>query len=373
MNDPLRGKYLVFPICFLAFYLTSISSAFGYPHPGGMHSREQIEFVKHQIKLRKDPWLSAFRQLKEKADLALRSEQHAVSDFHIPGFYVDMVNNRKNSRSLNTDGFNAYSCALAWSLTGEEPYAEKAIYFLNAWASINNRYSEADGPLVMAYSGVSLVITGELMRSYGGWKKKDQAKFRMWVCSVYQKACHSIRLRKNNWGDWGRYGAMVADYYLDDSVDMDVNIKQLKEALPEKIATNGYLVEEVKRGENGIWYTYFSLAPVTGAFWIAYNATQENLFLSAEGAVVKKAIDYLLYYNQHADEWPWYQGPRQGKPDSSNTFWPANLIEAMSEVYNDEQYKQYVRPFRPLVYATHHFVWTYPTLMTVRTGAYKRE
>lgn len=357
---------------FLFFSFLAIVPAFGYEHPGGMHTREQIEFVKRRIVERKEPWMSAFRQLKEKADFALTYNHHAIEDFHIPGFYVDKESHRRNASSLRTDGFGAYSCALAWSLTGDKKYADKAIYFLNAWATINNRYSEADGPLVMAYSGASIMIAGELMSSCPLWKKKDREQFRHWVLSVYQKACHSIRPRENNWGDWGLYGSMLADYYLDDSADMQLNIKRLRETLPGKIAADGHLIEEVKRGSNGIWYTYFSLAPVTGSFWIAYNATRENLFSSAQGAAVKKAIDYLLYYNQHTGEWPWFKAPRQGMADSTNTFWPANLIEAMSGVYNDQGYTKYVVPFRPLVYESHHFVWTYPTLMTVSTVGYKK-
>ncbi|RXF68629.1 alginate lyase family protein [Arcticibacter tournemirensis] len=359
-------KYFLLTISLLA-----ASSALGYEHPGGMHTREQIEFVKRQVEQGREPWLSAFRQLKEKADVSLTREHHAVSDFHIPGFYLDKKGHQESAMVLWVDGFNAYSCALAWTLTGKKEYADKAIYFLDAWASVNKRYSEADGPLVMTYSGASLVMAGELMRSYRPWKKQNREMFRHWVTSVYQDACRSIRSRKNNWGDWGTYGAMLADYFLDDSADMEFNIRQLKESLPQKIASDGHLIEEVKREANGIWYTYFSLTPVTGSFWIAFNGTHENLFASPEGLTVKKAVDYLLYYNQHIEEWPWYQVPRQGKPNSSNTFWPANLIEAMSEVYKDGKYTDYVSPFRPLVYESHHFVWTFPTLMTVKTDGYK--
>ena len=53
--------------------------------------------------------------------------------------------------------------------------------------------------------------------------------------------------------------------------------------------------------KNGLWYTYFSLAPMTASFWVTYNLTGENLFLwEQEGKSVKKALDYLLrYQNLH--------------------------------------------------------------------------
>lgn len=347
------------------------AALYAYEHPGGLHPRQQIEYVKRQLRQQKEPYISAFAQLKRKADSALSEGHHAMADFHIPGFYIDQEGHRRNSLALNTDGFCAYSCALAWQLTGQKKYAEKAVYFLNAWASLNKQYSEADGPLVMAYSGASLVIAGELMREYKAWKKKDRDQFAVWLTGVYRKACRSISVRKNNWGDWGRYGAMLADYYLDDSLDMKENIRLLCEDLPAKIGPDGHLIEEVKREKNGIWYTYFALSPISGSFWIGNNATGQNLFRAPEGELLKKALDYLLYYNQHPDEWKWYPSPRQGKMDATNTFWPANLIEAMSGVYGEDKYVQYVRPFRPLVYQSHHFVWTYPTLMPLRIGRYQ--
>src|SRR5688500_19584739 len=62
---------------------------------------------------------SAGRQLLGKADLALSSVHHALVDFDIPGFYIKPKEHRENSQSIQTDGFAAYSCALAWQLTGD--------------------------------------------------------------------------------------------------------------------------------------------------------------------------------------------------------------------------------------------------------------
>lgn len=370
MGLDIRIRYIVVLIFLIPAFF--ISPAYCYEHPGGMHPRAQINFVRQQVRLKREPWLSAFNQLKVQADSALIAGHHALEDFHIPGFYFDKEGHRRNSEALNSDGFHAYSCALAWQLTGSKKYGDKAIMLLNAWASINKKYSEADGPLVMTYMGASLVIAAELMRNYSEWKSKDREQFKHWLESVYRKAACSISSRKNNWGDWGLYGAMLADYYLDNSPAIAQHIWQLKMDLPAKIADDGHLTEEVKREANGIWYTYFSLTPVTGAFWIAYNATGENLFFSGEGKSVKKALDYLLYYNQHPQKWPWYPSPRQGKPEDARSFWPANLIEAMSGLYKDEAYETYVEGYRPLMFAARHYVWTYPTLMSVRIGDYEK-
>jgi len=363
----LRFKYIIGLIN--VFILTA--NLYAYEHPGGMHPKSQIEYVKSQIKLKNEPFHSAFKQLLIKADSALLASQYALADLSIPGYYIKPQEHRKNSFAIQTDGFSAYACALAWQLTGKKVYAEKALYFLNAWASINSKYSDYDGPLVISYSGTSLVIAGELMRPYKRWKHTDQLQFAEWVKNVYRKASNEIRNRKNNWADWGRYGSILADYYLDDETDMAENIRLIKSDLFDKIAADGHLPEEVKREGNGIWYTYFSLAPITASCWTIYNTTGEDLFKwEVQGRSIKTALDYLLYYNQHPAEWQWFKNPRTIKPGSSTEFWPANLVEAMYGIYHDNSYKTFIEPYRPLIYDKHHFAWTFPTLMQVQLEAY---
>jgi hypothetical protein len=347
-------------------FLLGHSGLIANEHPGGMHSKEQLNYVKRQIKDKKQPYFDAFRQLTAKADSLLTADHHALADFNVPGYYIEPLLHRKNSLSIQTDGFAAYACALAWNLTGKKEYAEKSLYILNAWASINRGYSNYDGPLVLSYSGTSMVIAGELMSNYKKWKKTDQSQFKTWVKNVYRKATNEIRNRKNNWADWGRFGSILADYYLDDKADMAENIRLIKSDLFDKIANDGHMPEEVKREKNGIWYTYFSLAPITASCWVVYNATGENLFtFSKDGKSLKKALDYLLHYQLHPDEWKWFKNPNTGNPSGATGFWPANLFESMYGIYRDESYKAFTAPYQPVIYEKHHFAWSFPTLMPV--------
>jgi hypothetical protein len=355
----------------LLFLLCVVVRILANEHPGGMHPKQQIEFVKKQIAQRKEPFLSAYKQLLLKVDSILNVQHHALEDFNVPGFYVEPKVHRANSQSLQQDGFAAYSSALAWQLSGKSAYAEKALYFLNAWGRINNRYSNFDGPLVMSYSGTSMVMAGELMHNYRSWKKEDRVRFTNWVSGVYRKAANEIRYRKNNWADWGRLGSMLADYYLNDTADMAENIRLIKSDLFEKIADDGHMPEETRREKNGIWYTYFSLAPITAACWVGYNATGENLFVLTEGdRSIRKALDYLLYYQQHPAEWKWFKDPNTGSAAAATGFWPSNLFEAMYGVYKDESYRSFTEAYRPIFYEKHHFAWTFPSLMPVSLTGY---
>ena len=178
---------------------------------------------------------------------------------------------------------------------------------------------------------------------------------------------NEIRIHKNNWADWGRFGSLLAASLLDDKEEVARNVQLIKSDLFVKIAEDGHMPEEVVRGNNGIWYTYFSLAPMTAACWLVYNLTGENLFVwEHNGASLKKALDYMLYFHQHPSEWKWDTQSNLGTHET----WPDNLLEAMAGIYNDASYLQYVESSRPHIYSLHHFAWSFPTLMPVSLKGY---
>ena len=327
---------------------------------GYFHPETQIAFVKKQIKQKQEPYWRAYLQLLATADSVVSIPHHALEDFSIPGYYQNPEGHQRNSKSLQTDAFNAYCCALAYRLNGNKKYGNKACELLNIWATVNKRYSDFDGTLVMSYSGTSMVIAAQLMSESKLWKKADHILFDQWLVNVYRKACNEIRTRSNNWADWGRFGSTLCAVYFDDRAELNENIRLIKSDLFHKIAADGSMPEETRRERNGIWYTYFSLAPMTGACWLIYNATGENIFvMEKNGVSIKSAIDYLLYYNLHPAEWKWFENPRTGPKNR----WPGNLLEAMSGIYRDEKYVEFVKPDRPFMYPEHHFAWSFPTLM----------
>ena len=337
---------------------------------GFMHPTAQIDFVKKKLQEEREPYQSAYRQLIKAADKALPAPHNALADYNVPGYFQQPQEHMDNSRCLQTDAFNAYSCALAYRLDAGDQYAKKACELLNAWARINQKYSGYDGALAMCNSATAMIITAQLLSDSDLWAKDEQVLFEEWIFNVYRKACNEIRNQlKNNHADWGRFGSMLCAVCLDDKDEINENIRLIKSDLFHKIAADGSMPEETCREVKGIWYTYFSLAPMTAACWLAYNSTGENLFIWEEnGRSLKAAIDYLFYYNQYPDEWKWFENPEAGDPN----WWPSNLLEAMSGIYNDQDYVQFIQPNRPLIYPIHHFAWTFPTLMPLSLEGYAK-
>jgi len=329
-----------------------------------MHPITQINFVKSQISKKSEPVYTAYKQLILLADSLLLTDHHAVEDFSVPGFYSDKEGQRAMAKKLHADAFAAYCTALAYTLNGEQKYASKALYFINSWATINKKYSDFDGPVVLSYAGAGLMIAAELLKNDPLWTKKDRDHFKAWTMNVYQKATHFLRERPNNIADWARFANLLSANFLDDQKELSFTIALIKADIFEKIAADGHLIEEVKRGEKGLWYTYFSLAPLTASMWCIYNATGENLFVATkDGKSIKRAIDYLYYYNQHPTTWPWFKNPDVDIPDRKAGVWPSNLFEAMKDIYRTPEFDSYLSIYRPMIYKKNHFAWTFPTLM----------
>lgn len=327
----------------------------------GMHPRSQIEFVKAKIVLQEQPYYDAYLQLLSYADSALNRSPKALEDFDVPGFYIDPKMHREHSRILQSDAFDAYACALAFRLGGDTRYADKAKSILLAWAGTNKKYSNYDGSLVMAYSGTAMVNAASLVIDAANWEPEEKELSLGWIKNVYQKACHEIRNRSNNWADWGRLGSLLSASLLSDRADIQETLRLIKSDLSHKISENGHMPEEVRREANGIWYTYFSLAPITAACWVILQEEGIDLFdqHTPEGKSLKAAIDYLLYYSKNPGEWEWFDRPNPPRPER----WPGNLMEAMNKLMDEPAYGEYVEKNRPMIYPEHHFAWTFPTLM----------
>jgi hypothetical protein len=348
------------------FFLCPLKSVGGFSHPGGLHSLEQIEISRKNIQAGNEPWSTAYDSLMQEARKNLGKAPQAIADFNVPGYYDDAAGHRKAMSRLSEDAWVAYSCAIAYQLTAGKQrvkYGNKVIQILMAWASINKRTSNYDGDLAMSDAGTGLIFAAELMTGFKGWKRAQREVFKDWVRGVYLNSCTKIAKEPNNWGDWGNLGCMAAHYFLDDKKALNEDIMRVRDRIDQSIDADGSLPQEITRGPRGLWYTYFSLAPLTASCQIALNADSINLFdfKGQDGAGIEEALDYLLRYEKAPDTWPHYKEKnlRKGRPG----WYPGNLFEAMSGIYGKPAYETWIRDARPIMVFGHHYAWAVPTLL----------
>lgn len=127
----------------------------GFVHPGILHNRAEIAFVKSRIAAGEEPWNSAWNRLRAHPWAALdwrpQPRPHVQrGPYNSPNIGGDDMLN---------DASAAYTHALAWSLCGNRAHAEKAIEILNAWSSTLESVSHHDAKLLVGMAGINKTIS----------------------------------------------------------------------------------------------------------------------------------------------------------------------------------------------------------------------
>jgi hypothetical protein len=140
-----------------------------FVHPGLLHSRADLNFIKQKVAAGEEPWKSGFEKLKinwqSQADWKLRGPFELV--------VRDPQNSLHNSE-MALDGNAAYQNALMWCITGEELYAKKSIEILNAWSATLKKMDGRDVQLGAGLNGFKFVNAAELIRAtYPQWSAAE--------------------------------------------------------------------------------------------------------------------------------------------------------------------------------------------------------
>lgn len=145
-----------------------------FVHPGLLHSREELVFIKQKIAAGEEPWKTAWGKLRASESAALNYKPRPRAEV-VRGPYN---NPNIGSSELSDDSAAAYTHALQWCLTGNNAHARKAIEILNAWSATLKKVSGHDTKLLIGMTGVEFCNAAELLRHTNtDWLKPDQERF----------------------------------------------------------------------------------------------------------------------------------------------------------------------------------------------------
>jgi hypothetical protein len=242
--------------------------------------------------------------------------------------------------------------ALAWWLTGDEKYAQKATLLLRAWflddkTSMNPNLDYAQGvPGITtgrSYGIIeSIALTGiadaaTLLHGSSSWTKKDEDGLREWYTRfldwmLTSKNGTEEHAAKNNHGIW--YLAQAVDFAL--FTDNREKARQLAREgmarVDSQIRPDGTMPLELAR-TNGLWYSTYSLQAF---FTLARLAETVNIDLwnyhNAGGAGIRTALDWLRPYAMGDKKWEY----QQITPYNQEVFY--ELLVQAGLAYRDQGY-----------------------------------
>lgn len=147
-----------------------------------MISQPQLDFIRKQVKAKKQPWADAYDALLQDPAITDPKEPspHAMVEcgpYSKPD--VGCAVERK-------DSIAAYANALAWAVGGSQEYAQQAIKIMDAYASTVKGHNNSNAPLQAGWVGSVWARAGELIRyTDAGWSEDSIRQFESMLSDVY--------------------------------------------------------------------------------------------------------------------------------------------------------------------------------------------
>jgi hypothetical protein len=265
-----------------------------FRHPGVLHSKREIEFVRKKIRAGESPWKEAWEALRAHKHSSLDRKPRPRNEV-VRGAYN---NPNRGANEFMEDGSAAYSHALQWALTGETAHAEKVVEILNAYATTLESVGGHDARLLVGMAGVKYVTAAELLRhGYGGWPETDQKNFASFLRKVLYPVIENFYPTANgNWDASMIQTMMAMGVYLDDRAMFDRAVNYFLEGKGNGAVTK-YVNEFGQCQESGRdqSHTQMGLGYLGCAAEIAWKQGLD-LYAAADNRLLK-GYEYTAKYN----------------------------------------------------------------------------
>jgi parallel beta-helix repeat protein len=171
-----------------------------FVHPGIAQRAQDLDQMKKLVLSGAQPYKAAFDRLKSAVDTPFEVKAHTHvlrGPYGRPNIGGDDL-----SKSANM----AYNYALAWYITNDRSYANKAIAILNAWSPVLWHFDYNDAKLLAAWTGHMLCNAAEILRyTNSGWQQKDITSFSNMLMTAYYPLIRYYYPQAN--GNWD--GAII--------------------------------------------------------------------------------------------------------------------------------------------------------------------
>ncbi|MCX4814431.1 alginate lyase family protein [Streptomyces sp. NBC_01239] len=188
-----------------------------FVHPGVDVSRSQLDFARTEVLAGAQPWKGAYDQMMASsyASLSRTPKPRAVVEC---GSYSNPNYGCTDERE---DAIAAYTDALAWYVTKDARYAQKAIEIMDAWSATITSHTNSNAPLQTGWAGASWPKAAEIIKyTYTGtWT--NSARFSTMLRNVYLPEIINGSNSNGNWELTMMDAAIGISVFLEDRTSYD--------------------------------------------------------------------------------------------------------------------------------------------------------
>ncbi|MFI1655943.1 alginate lyase family protein [Streptomyces sp. NPDC020472] len=207
-----------------------------FVHPGVLVSRGQLDFTREKVLAGAQPWKGAFDQMTASryASLARVPMPRAVVEC---GSYSNPDHGCTDERE---DALAAYTLSLAWYVTRDSRYAEKAIEIMDAWSGVITDHANSNAPLQTGWAGSSWPRAAEIIRyTYTGWPQARVDRFKGMLRNVYLPEVANGSQSNGNWELSMTEAAIGIAVFLEDRAAYDKAVAKFRGRVPAYIYLTG--------------------------------------------------------------------------------------------------------------------------------------
>ncbi|GAA5115541.1 alginate lyase family protein [Luteolibacter yonseiensis] len=170
-----------------------ITRAQPFVHPGGLHTKEDLDRMRSKVAAREHPWIDGWNLFIKDPKAQDTYKARPTPDL-------------RTRQRAQDDATAMYYNALRWYISGEKSHGDCAVRIANDWASKTSLRPYGDD-----LSGIpigSFALAAEVLRIYPGWAKKDFEKFKdVMVKHWYPKSRDFLKNHRGGpvdrcWANW---------------------------------------------------------------------------------------------------------------------------------------------------------------------------
>jgi hypothetical protein len=200
-NHGLRALALYFVIVSITIARATAADDSDRPfvHPGGLHSKADLERVRLHVANGDHPWIDSWNALIKDPKAQLNYK---------PAPQANMGTSRQRA---SADAVAAYLNAVRGYVSGDTAYTDNAIQICNLWsAAVNQVPHGVDQPGLNGIYTYEFAVVGETLRIYVGtrWTQPDFDRFKRMMRTYLYPSCHDFLVHHDDscishfWANW---------------------------------------------------------------------------------------------------------------------------------------------------------------------------
>lgn len=203
-----------------------------FTHPGVLVSRPQLDFVRSKVNAGAQPWKAAFDQMMASNYASLSRTPHPREIVECGSY----SNPNYGCTDEREDAIAAYTLALAWYITQDSRYADKAIQTMDAWSAVIKDHTNSNAPLQAGWSGSTWPRAAEIIRyTYNGWSTTGVDRFATMLRTVYLPKVIGGSNSNGNWELSMMDAAIGISVFLQDRTSYDKAVAKFRDRVPAYI------------------------------------------------------------------------------------------------------------------------------------------